>query len=110
VFSSIRTRIAFAVAIVVVAAAAVVPAAGARTGRVEPTSPWYAYDAAVRKAQDQRHAQQVKSQLRGIPTSPWYAYDAGLRKLKHQRAQRSAQHVITDTLGGNGGAKSNQAQ
>ena len=106
-FSTIRTRIAFAVAIVLVLAAAVVPAAGART---EPTSPWYAYDAAVRKAQDQRHAQQVKSQLRGIATSPWYAYDAGLRKLKHQRAQRSAQHVITDTLGGNGGAKSNQAQ
>jgi len=55
--------------------------------------------------------QRVKSTLAGIPTSPWYAYDAGLRKAQRQRrAQRSSQHVITDTLGGNGGAKSNQAQ
>lgn len=40
-------------------AGVVVPAAGARTSRVEPTSPWYAYDAALRKAQHQRHMQQA---------------------------------------------------
>jgi SRSO17 transposase len=85
VFSSTRTRIALAFAIFVVLAAAVVPAAGARSsGPVQPTSPWYAYDAAVRKAQHQRHLQSVRAQLSRIPTSPWYAYDAAVR-AQHKR-------------------------
>ena len=95
-----RIRFGWALAAVVVLAAALVPVAGAssgggssrrapgtrttpRSGRrstrsrpsaaIEPTSPWYAYDAALRKAQHQRHQQSV-----GF-------------------------HFITDTLGGNGG-------
>ena len=44
-------------------------------------SPWYAYDAALRKAQHQRQQHTVSIVQ---PTSPWYAYDAALRKA-HQR-------------------------
>ena len=69
-----RNRIGLALAVVVVLAAALVPAAGA-TGRVmQPKSPWYAYDAALRNAK--QHA------TSRIPTSPWYAYDAALRNAQ----------------------------
>jgi hypothetical protein len=76
---------------------------------VQPTSPWYAYDAALRKAQAKRHTQSVKSETAGVqPTSPWYAFDAALRKAQQRNDQRFVQstgiRVITDTLGGNGGA------
>ena len=65
-----RNRLGLALAVVVVLAAALIPAAGATARGVQPTSPWYAYDAALR----QQHAVSVQ------PTSPWYAYDAALRK------------------------------
>jgi hypothetical protein len=71
--SFFRIRLGWAIAVVVVLAAALVPVAGARTSGVEPKNPWYAYDAALRKAQHQRHQQSV-----------------GYR-------------FITDTLGGSGG-------
>ncbi|HEX6761620.1 MAG TPA: hypothetical protein VF094_02340 [Gaiellaceae bacterium] len=75
-------RLGWALAVVVVLAAALMPAAGATVGGVKPTSPWYAYDAALRKAQHQRQQHLIS----GIqPTSPWYAYDAALRKAQHQR-------------------------
>jgi len=51
-------------------------------GSVRPTSPWYAYDAALRKAERKRQQYTVKSVQ---PTSPWYAYDAALRKAQLQR-------------------------
>jgi hypothetical protein len=68
-----RIRFAWALAAIVVLAAALVPVAGAGTGRVVSKNPWYAYDAALRKAQHQRHQQSIRL------------------------------HFITDTLGGNGG-------
>jgi len=77
-FSSTRTRIALAFAIFVVLAVALVPAAGARTGAIQPSSPWYARDAAVRQAQH-------KAQLSRIPANPWYAHDAAVRALQHKR-------------------------
>jgi hypothetical protein len=54
-----RIRLGWALAAVVVLAVALVPAAGARTSGVEPKNPWYAYDAALRKAQHQRQEQSV---------------------------------------------------
>ncbi len=95
-----RIRFAWALAAIVVLAAALVPVAGANSGAgIEPKSPWYAYDAALRNAQ---HAKQTVRSIE--PTSPWYAYDAALRKAQHQRHQQSVGlHFITDTLGGNGG-------
>ena len=75
-----RMRLGWALAVVVVLAAALMPAAGATVRGIQPKSPWYAYDAALRNAQHQR--QHVTS---SIPTSPWYAYDAALRKVQHQR-------------------------
>ena len=72
-----RTRLGWALAVVVVLAAALMASAGATARSVQPTSPWYAYDAALRKAQHP---------ISGIhPTSPWYAYDAALRKAQHRR-------------------------
>ncbi len=76
-----RTLIGMALAVVAVLAAALLPAAGAAHG-IQPTSPWYAYDAALRKAQHQQH---LTSSIQ--PTSPWYAYDAAVRKAQHQRQQ-----------------------
>jgi pyruvoyl-dependent arginine decarboxylase (PvlArgDC) len=76
-----RIRLGWSLAVVVVLAAALMPAAGATVRGIQPTSPWYAYDAALRNAQHQR--QHVVSSVQ--PTSPWYAYDAALRKAKHQR-------------------------
>ena len=67
---------------VVVLGAALIPAAGAAVRGIQPTSPWYAYDAALRQAQHQRQ-QHVIGTVQ--PTSPWYAYDAALRKAQHQR-------------------------
>ena len=66
-----RTRLGCAFAVVVVLAAALMAAAGATARSIQPASPWYAYDAALRNAQHQ-------------PTSPWYAYDAALRKAQHR--------------------------
>jgi hypothetical protein len=77
-----RTRLAWALALVVVLAAALMPAAEAAARSIQPTSPWYAYDAALRDAQHQRPVQTISSIQ---PTSPWYAYDAALRKAQHQR-------------------------
>jgi hypothetical protein len=54
-----RIRLGWAIAAVVVLAAALVPVAGARTSGVQPKNPWYAYDAALRKAQHQRQQQSV---------------------------------------------------
>jgi hypothetical protein len=77
------SRIGWALAVVVVLAAALMPAAGATVRGVQPKSPWYAYDAALRHAQ-RKH--QVR--IGGIqPKSPWYAYDAALRKAQHERQQ-----------------------
>ncbi len=94
-----RIRFAWALAAIVVLAAALVPVAGANSGGgIEPKNPWYAYDAALRKAAQPQTVRSVE------PTSPWYAYDAALRKAQHQRHQQSVGfHFITDTLGGNGG-------
>ena len=78
-----RMRLGWALAAVVVLAAALLPAAGAVVGGVKPTGPWYAYDAALRKAQHQRQ----QHLARDIPTGPWYAYDAALRKAQHKRQQ-----------------------
>ena len=75
----------WALAVVVVLAAALMPAAGATTRGVQPTSPWYAYDAALRAVQHQRQAQATGSIQ---PTSPWYAYDAALRAAERQRQQQ----------------------
>ena len=75
------SRIGFGWALaVVVLAAALVPAAGATARGIVPSSPWYAYDAALRNAQHQQHA---TTNIQ--PTSPWYAYDAALRNA-HQRS------------------------
>ena len=69
---------------------------------VQSKNPWYAYDAAARKA----HAQTVRSIE---PTSPWYAYDAAQRKARHQRQQQRVGYQFhTDTLGGSGGAITNK--
>jgi hypothetical protein len=76
-------RLGWAVAVVVVLAAALMPAAGATARIILPTSPWYAYDAALRNVQHQRQ-QHVVTSIQ--PTSPWYAYDAALR-AQHQRQQ-----------------------
>ena len=54
-----RIRLGWTLAVVVVLAAALMPAAGATARGVQPTSPWYAYDAALRKAQHQRQQQGV---------------------------------------------------
>lgn len=100
-----RKNLSWALVVVFVLAAVLVPAAGARTGGgVQPTSPWYAYDQALRNAQHLRHEQSVRAQLANIqPTSPWYAYDEALRRAQHERHQQNAvRHLITDTLGGNG--------
>ncbi|HTZ06938.1 MAG TPA: hypothetical protein VMB53_14470 [Gaiellaceae bacterium] len=101
-----RRHISFAFVVVFVFVAVLVPAAIAGNGGVQPTSPWYAYDAALRKAQEKRHDQSVKSETAGVqPTSPWYAYDAALRKAQEKRHEQSAGiRVITDTLGGTGSA------
>jgi hypothetical protein len=54
---------------------------------IQPTSPWYAYDAALRAAERQKQQQTVS----GIqPTSPWYAYDAAVRAAEHQRQEQLA--------------------
>jgi hypothetical protein len=82
-----RMRLGWALAAVVVLAAAFMPAAGATVRGIQPTSPWYAYDAALRNAQHQQH---VVSKIQ--PTSPWYAYDAALRKAQHKRQQ----HIVGD--------------
>jgi hypothetical protein len=78
-------RLGWALAVVVVLASALMPAAGATARIILPTSPWYAYDAALRNAQHQRQQHVVTSVQ---PTSPWYAYDAALRKAQHQRQRR----------------------
>ena len=81
-----RIRLGLALAVVVVLAAALMPAAGAAARGIQPTSPWYAYDAALRNAQHQRQDQTIS----GIqPTSPWYAYDAALRHAQHQRQDQT---------------------
>jgi len=81
-----RMRLGLALAVVVVLAAVLMPAAGATARGIQPTSPWYAYDAALRKAHQRQHV--TKSVL---PTSPWYAYDAALRKAQHQRLVEARQ-------------------
>jgi hypothetical protein len=63
---------------------------------IQPTSPWYAYDAALRAAAHQRQQTALKAAehqqqktISGIqPTSPWYAYDAALRAAAHQRQEQ----------------------
>jgi len=79
-----RIRFGWTLALVVVLAAALMPVAGAAARSIQPPSPWYAYDAALRNAQHQRQQHLVKSIQ---PTSPWYAYDAALRKAQHQRIE-----------------------
>jgi hypothetical protein len=61
------------------------PRQGKTISGIQPTSPWYAYDAALRAAEHQRQEQAIS----GIqPTSPWYAYDAALRAAEHQRQEQ----------------------
>ena len=79
-----RIRLGLALAGVSVLGAAFMPAAGATARHALVTSPWYAYDAALRAAQHQRQHQAISSIQ---PTSPWYAYDAALRNAEHQRHQ-----------------------
>ena len=80
-----RIPLGWALAVVVVLAAALMPAAGATTRGVQPTSPWYAYDAALRAAQHHRQAQAISGSQ---PMSPWYSYDAALRAAQRQRQQQ----------------------
>ena len=68
-----RIRLGSALAVVVVIAAALMAATGAAARSVQPTSPWYAYDAALRKAQHQRRQHVIR---RIKPTNPWSAYTA----------------------------------
>jgi hypothetical protein len=82
-----RIRLAWALALVVVLAAALMPAAEANARGIQPTSPWYAYDAALRNAQHQPQVQTISSIQ---PTGPWYAYDAALRNAQHQRQEQNA--------------------
>jgi hypothetical protein len=56
-----HVRLGWALAVVVVLAGALMPAAGATARGIEPTSPWYAYDAALRGAQHQRQQHVVRS-------------------------------------------------
>ena len=70
-----RIRLGWALALVVVLAAALMPAAGATSRGIQPTSPWYAYDAALRNAQQQRQEQMISG------------YAAALRKAQHQRQE-----------------------
>ena len=79
-----RIRPGWTLAVVVILAAALMAAAGATARSIQPTSPWYAYDAALRNAQHQRQQHTISSVQ---PTSPWYAYDAALRNAQHQRQQ-----------------------
>ena len=83
-FSS-RKRLGLASAVVVVLAASLLPAAGIAARGIQPTSPWYAYDAAIRKADHHNLVSSVQ------PTSPWYAYDAALRKAQHERLVQAVQ-------------------
>jgi hypothetical protein len=80
-----RIRLASSFAVAVGVAGALLPAAGAAVRGIQPTSPWYAYDAALRHAQHVRQEQIIRSIQ---PTSPWYAYDAALRAVEHQRQQQ----------------------
>ena len=50
-------RLGLTLGLVGVLAAALMPAAGATTRGIQPTSPWYAYDAALRAVQHQRQEQ-----------------------------------------------------
>ena len=78
-----RMRLGLALAVVVVLAAVLMPAAGATARGTQPKmSPWYAFDAALRKAQLKRQ-QHLFSSIQ--PKSPWYAHDAALRKAQHLR-------------------------
>jgi hypothetical protein len=78
-----RIRLGLPLASVCVLAATLLPTAGA-THRTIVTSPWYAYDQALRNAQHQRQHQTINNIQ---PTSPWYAYDQALRNAEHQRSQ-----------------------
>ena len=86
-----RVRLGWALAVVLVIAAAFMPAAGATTGRIQPSSQWYpyatGYAAALRNAQHHEQRQHVVSTIR--PSSPWFAYATGyaaaLRNAQHQR-------------------------
>ncbi|HUO71922.1 MAG TPA: hypothetical protein VMU39_14205 [Solirubrobacteraceae bacterium] len=80
-----RKRLGLASAVVVVLAASLLPAAGIAARGIQPTSPWYAYDAAIRKAEHHNLVSSVQ------PTSPWYAYDAALRKAQHERLVQAVQ-------------------
>jgi hypothetical protein len=61
------------------------PRQGQTSSGIQPTSPWYAYDAALRAAERQQQEQTIA----GIqPKSPWYAYDAALRAAEHQRQEQ----------------------
>ena len=60
-----RIRLGSALAVVVVIAAALMAAAGAAARSVQPTSPWYAFDAAARKAQHQRVVEVLGNQRVG---------------------------------------------
>jgi hypothetical protein len=80
-----RIRLGWVLAVIVVLAAALIPVAGATARGIQPTSPWYAFDAALRKAQHERQEQIIRDIQ---PTSPWYAYDAALRKAQHQRQEQ----------------------
>ena len=82
-----RKRLGLASAVVVVLAASLLPAAGIAARGIQPTSPWYAYDAAVRNAEHHNLVSSVQ------PTSPWYAYDAALRKAQHLRQQQAISSV-----------------
>jgi hypothetical protein len=84
-----RVRLGWALAVVVVLAAALMPAAGATTRGLKPSSPWYAYAtgyaAALRNAQHLRRQHTITSIQ---PSSPWYAYATG-----YAAALRNAQRV-----------------
>ncbi len=56
-----HVRLGWALAVVVVLVGALMSAAGATARGIEPLSPWYAYDAALRNAQHQRQQHVVNS-------------------------------------------------
>ena len=90
-----RIGLGWALAVVVLAAA-LVPAAGATARGIAPSSPWYAYDAALRNAQHQRQ-QHATTNIQ--PTSPWYAYGAALRNAQHQRPHRIVEVLQIQRVG-----------
>jgi hypothetical protein len=98
-----RIRLGCVLAVVVVLAAALVSVAGAGTSRVEQKNPWYAYDAALRKAA--QHPQTVRASSRRVPgtrTTPLSgrratsASSSAPDSTHHRHARRKRRRPVTN--------------